>query len=545
MFNRLNEVFIRVMGKHPGISVIYLLLIAALLSAAFLLTNPGAHFFAVTGEEGIARQLLAVFQWAFHWMRPLPKHLPQVAVAHTDQVPFGVNTFLDQEVEPQKREQTLHMVKAAGFQWIRQSFPWYDIEIHSKGDFEDRRHEPYRSAWEKYDHIVMTTVENDLDIIARLEAPPDWSRYDGNARGAFGPPDDLTDFGDYVTAVASRYREQIDYYQIWNEPNIYPEWGNQKVDPVSYTELLCMAYRMVKEADPTSVVISGAMAPTVELGTWNHDYDGNNMMDVIFLQRMYDAGAGNCFDIMAVNDYMLWSGPSDKRMRVTQVNFSRPIWVRDVMVANGDAAKPIWISEMNSNAVPENLDPRFGRVTLAQQARYAPLAFERIQKEWPWVGVTTVWFFKPVSDVQSTQPFYYFRLVEPDFTPLPVYNSLMEYMNGLEPILYAGNHQESSWQLYYTGRWNDVSDESAILGAYRQSYDPEASLVFLWRGRYLVLDPGSSSGVLKVTREEEGDREMLLDGQRVLIDQNTTLHPKKVRLSVVNGTVSIDSLIVR
>ncbi len=34
------------------------------------------------------------------------------------------------------------------------------------------------------------------------------------------------------------------------------------------------------------------------------------------------------------------------------------------MVSNGDAAKPIWISEMNSNASPEGIEERYGRVTL-------------------------------------------------------------------------------------------------------------------------------------------------------------------------------------
>jgi hypothetical protein len=46
------------------------------------------------------------------------------------------------------------MAANAGYHWLRQEFPWEDIEIHGKGDFEDRRHEPYRSAWEKYDQIV-------------------------------------------------------------------------------------------------------------------------------------------------------------------------------------------------------------------------------------------------------------------------------------------------------------------------------------------------------------------------------------------------------
>ena len=48
------------------------------------------------------------------------------------------------------------------------------------------------------------------------------------------------------------------------------------------------------------------------------------------------------------------------------------------MVKNGDADKPIWIAEMNWNAAPEDVEPRYGRVTLEQQARYLPLAYERV-----------------------------------------------------------------------------------------------------------------------------------------------------------------------
>jgi hypothetical protein len=117
--------------------------------------------------------------------------------------------------------------------------------------------------------------------------------------------------------------------------------------------------------------------------------------------------------------YMLWSGPTDRRVRPQLVNFSRPLWVRDVMVANGDAAKPIWITEMNSSAVPESLPANYGRVTEEQQARYAVLALERIQEEWPWVGVTNVWFFKRATDQEKDQSWYYFRLWSPISLPCP------------------------------------------------------------------------------------------------------------------------------
>jgi hypothetical protein len=79
---------------------------------------------------------------------------------------------------------------------------------------------------------------------------------------------------------------------------------------------------------------------------------GAGVNDLVFLQRMYDAGASACFDVMSVNDYILRSGPTDRRMRPLTINFSRPVFVRDLMVANGDAHKPIWISEMSANAVP-------------------------------------------------------------------------------------------------------------------------------------------------------------------------------------------------
>ena len=532
------------MKKHLLYLIFSLFLIAALLSVAFFLPDPSNTLFQVTGEEGLLRQVRAVFQWAFRWMRPLPQLADDTSVAYTDEVPFGVNTFLDQEVEPQKRDQTLQMVKAAGFQWIRQSFPWYDLEIHGKGDFEDRRHEPYRSAWDKYDHIVALSEHYNLDIIARLEAPPSWSRRDGDARGAFGPPDDLNDYSDYIKAVVTRYQGRIQFYQIWNEPNIYPEWGNQLVDPNGYTELLCQAFKIIKTADPQAVVISGAMAPTVELGTWNPGYQGNNMMDVVFLQRMYDAGAGDCFDIMAVNDYMLWSGPTDRRMRVTQVNYSRPLWIRDVMVANGDAEKSIWISEMNSNAAPEDLDPRFGRVTLEQQARYAPLAYERLQREWPWAGVTTMWFFKPVSDARRDQPFYFFRMVEPDFTPLPVYNSLANYINGLTPTLYTGHYQESTWQLHYSGAWNDIRDVEVVLGGYRQSQESGASVSLVWEGRRIILQPGPGEGFIRVTDASGKTRDVTLDGNSIVLDQGLLVKPRSLYLSVVSGHVSIDDIAV-
>ncbi len=526
--------------------------IAALISAAILLTGcaygsmstPRDWLFALTGEETFGAQIRGLVQWTLGWTRPLPQTAPDVPIAYSDLSPFGINTELEQEVEREKRARSLEMIAEAGFDWIRQPFPWYDIEIHGKGDFEDRRHEPYRSAWEKYDNIVDLAERHDIGIIARLGAPPEWSRADGTARGAFGPPDRLEDFADFAEAVVSRYRGRIRFYQVWNEPNVYPEWGNAPVDPEAYTELLCLTYQRIKSADPDAVVISGAMAQTMELGTWNENYQGNNLMDTIFLQRMYAAGAKDCFDIMAVNDYMLWSGPTDHRMTLREINFSRPIWLRGIMVANDDAHKPIWISEMNSNAAPDGIPERYGRVTLEQQARWAPLAYERIQRKWPWAGVTTVWFFKKASDATRDDPSYYFRLVEPDFTPMPVYHSLSQYLATLEPTLYPGRHQASTWQLAYQGSWQEAETPEATLGRYRHTSQTDAQVSFIWEGRRLTLSPGPPAGVLRITDEAGQVREIELEGRPIQLKDTLFSRRHHYTLEVAAGEISIDELIV-
>lgn len=381
-----------------------------------------------TGEELFSAQVKGLSDRLGDLLRPGLRLEPQSLSVQADLPLLGINVFLEQEADPAKRELAVKMAREAGFTWLRQEFPWEDIEIHGKGDFQDRRHEPYRSAWNKYDHIVDLAEQYDMELIVRLSNPPDWSRQDGNALGTYAPPDDYADFADFAGAVAARYAGRVRYYQIWNEPNIYPEWGEQPVNPEAYTELLKTGATAVRAADPDAVIIAGALASTIDLDGVARP--GGNFNDLLFLQRMYAAGAAPYFDIMAMQGYGLWSGPTDRRMQPRVMNFGRNQFVRDLMVQNGDGHKPIWISEMNWNAVPDAVvDKRFGQVTLAQQAAYLPLAYARIDREWPWIGVANTWYLKRATDAweQEGKPEAYFRLLAPDFTPQPVYESLRDY----------------------------------------------------------------------------------------------------------------------
>ena len=518
------------------------ILIAGVLIATLVLTYPlwTDFLFQVTGEESLPAQFRGGLEWLGNLTRPQPETAEFVPVANAGNNPFGVNTFLEQEVELEKRELAVQMIADAGFHWIRQEFPWEDIEISAKGDFWDHKWD--KDAWEKYDHIVDLAERYNLEIIARLSNPPAWSRAQGNESGAFAPPDNLDDYGDFVEAVVRRYQGRIDHYQIWNEPNIYPEWGQRPVSPEEYTELLRVGYTRVKQVCPECVVISGALAQTIPLGP-------RDLNDFIFLQRMYDAGAGDYFDVLAMQGYGLWSGPTDRRMRPRVLNFSRPLYLREIMVENGDAHKPIWITEMNWNAPPPELpDKPFGSVTLEQQARYAVLAYQRAQREWPWLGVINAWFFKRASDAEQDQAMYYFRLVEPDFSPLPVYDALKDHMHSAEAlVLYPGVYQEDHWALIYDGAWETHTGESAELGMVRTALDPQSEVAFTFSGTDLWLKTGpAEGGTLSYSLDgQEEETIAFAAGEQVQLARALPKGSYVVTIRATPGPLSLDSLTIR
>ena len=417
-------------------------------------------FWSQTGEERPLAQIRGMVEVAGNLIRQPLDTAPLAAINHKADIPYGINTFLQQEVEAEKIEAMLRMIREAGFVWLRQEFPWEDLEVTGRGQFD----------WAKYDRIVERTAAHGLRLLVRLSNPPAWSRADPQA-GDLAPPDDLQDFVNYAAAVAERYQGRITHYQVWNEPNIFPEWGNNFVDPARYTELLCRAYAALKRVDPAIVVVNAAIAPTISLDGYR------GFSDLIFLQEIYDRGGGDCFDVLSAQGYGLFSGPTDRRLRATSVNVARHTYYRDIMVRNGDAHKPIWLSEAAWNATLDAELPRgqidsysrFGNVTQEQAARYMPMLYERAQKEWPWVGNIMYWFFTRKDPFEADQSWYYFRMVEPDyqpekprFTPLPVYHAVRDYIHQQRPILHRGLHQAETWQIQ-SGK-DRIVDDSARFG---------------------------------------------------------------------------------
>lgn len=343
---------------------------------------------------------------------PCPHETP---ITNTDVNPYGANFFLEQEVEEWKQRKTLMMAREAGLRWGRQQFLWAEIEPKRKGKF----------VWEKYDHLVDLYEEYGFQIIARLDWPPNWSRRDNSLPNA--PPDDLQDYADFVYAFVSHYRGRIRYIEIWNEPNIWPEWGNRPVDPEGYVKMLRMAYPKAKEADPDIQVLSAPLATTLgqehpEPGKWI------SMNELQFLEEMYETGASDYFDILSANAFGM-SSPPEEPPNEDLLNFARVLWLREIMERYSDCDKAIWFSEYGWNAAPAHFPPErliWQRVSEEEQAAYAVQGIEFARAHWPWAGVFNIWYFRQVGNIPTERADYYFRMVDVDFTPRLLYEAVRE-----------------------------------------------------------------------------------------------------------------------
>gem|GEM_PF-2057708 len=88
-----------------------------------------------------------------------------------------------------------------------------------------------------------------------------------------------------------------DALQVWSEPNLSVSWLNQHPDPANYVELLRVSYEAIKTANPATLVISAAPAPTSAQAAFGSDQIWN---DDLFYQAMASFGADYA-DCIGVN----------------------------------------------------------------------------------------------------------------------------------------------------------------------------------------------------------------------------------------------------
>ncbi len=294
----------------------------------------------------------------------------------------------------------LSLIYEAGCSWVVQLFDWSEIEPL-----------PGEYFWEYPDTVVRACHYYRLNLIVRLDHPPDWAL----SSIADSMPVDANAYAAFVARVVERYGRRVRAYIIWNEPNLAQEWGGQPPDPAAYAELLEIAYAAVKEGNPRALVVSAGLAPT------NHG-DETAMDDRVYLQGMYEAGASEAFDILGAHPYGFAYPPDDPRHAHQSLNFARLLDLREVMVRNNDAHKPVWVTEMGWTTEVTDEEQAWLQVSEEQQAAYLTGTFEKAKEEWPWLEMIAVWNLS--AGLQANDEKRGYSIVDDAYEPRPAYIAL-------------------------------------------------------------------------------------------------------------------------
>ncbi len=217
----------------------------------------------------------------------------------------GVSADLTQ-YEPEALSENLDLIEEAGFTWVRQVFTEEEIEAE-------------RGV---YDRVIDAIAARDLRLAAVLECSPD----------------DMGGCETLAAALAGRYGDRIDVYQIGDDP---------PADPAGYAALLEAAYDAIHSTDQDALVMAAVPG------------------DALYLRALYDVGAGRTFDGVA--------GELDAPDAV------RFLALREEMERHGDRHKPLWASGVVWGEPPE-------AVAMQAGVEWVSALYERALVEWPWSG---------------------------------------------------------------------------------------------------------------------------------------------------------------
>jgi Cellulase (glycosyl hydrolase family 5) len=232
----------------------------------------------------------------------------------------GINETLNQTVPTAEKADRL------GADWVRLWVAWDQMEP-SPGALHPHLLAGLQGG-------VDALKARGIKVLVVVQRAPAWASGFGSGTA---PPRDPSTFASFIRRLALSV-PGVDAWEIWNEPDEQEFWAGG-ADPARYAALLRAAYPAIKSVQPADVVVTGA--------TTGNNYD--------FVEALYANGAGGSFDAVGVHTdtACLTNGPDryyrDDRGRVGRYTFTGYREVHAVMSAHGDAAKPIWMTELGWN----------------------------------------------------------------------------------------------------------------------------------------------------------------------------------------------------
>ncbi|MFW5709372.1 MAG: O-antigen ligase family protein [Chloroflexota bacterium] len=460
-----------------------------------------------------------------YYLRGYVDPLSTTALPH--RIPrFGVNADLTQYATPSDLRIQLDAMQAIGVYWVRQIVSWREVET-APGQYD----------WGQWDTIFETleAYYPEMQLIPVFQDAPDWHAHpDADIAERFViPPADPADYADFIAGFASRYADFVDYYQLWDEPNIRIAWGNRHPRPIEYVALLQAASEVIRRHDSNARILAAALAPTAETGP-------ENLSDWIYLDQLYTLDAQQYVDAFAGKAYGFEHSPNDRDVSPGELNFSRVIGLREVMVSNADSTTPLWISNWGWNSLPDNWEGQpsiWGSVSTTQQIEYTLAAMERAEVEWPWLGGMILQHWQPDEPVSSGQ--WGFALRNPEGMPTHLYDALRLHQSETRfgaDVATNGHYPAANPHATYNGVWRFSS-----LGADAGWVDDSRfTFEFAGDGLALIVREGNYVAYLYPTIDSQPAPALPHDsyGNAYLHLRSETLQPQVNIISLAEGLSS-------
>lgn len=378
----------------------------------FLLGLLGSEYLAENGApaDALTRQ-----------PNDLPPADPTTGLRFGPHVGYGFNIFWAGDAGDgiAYNERSLDAVNEAGFSWIRVQVRWSSIEPT-----------PGVYRFDHLDRLVDRARQRNIRVMASVLKAPTWATADGST----GLPEDVEPFGAVTQRLAEHFRGRIDAYEIWNEQNLAFETGGY-VDVGRYVDVLKAGYQGVKAADSNAIVVFGGLSPTgVNDPTIAID-------DAAYLSQLYaynDGEAKQYYDVLGTHPGSACNPPDTSwpdnpgcaaGWRDHNSHYFRRVEdIRQVMIANGEEHKQIWLTEFgwSSSPTPAPGQEFAAYVSEQQQAAYIVRAFEIARTEWPWMGVMFLWNLNFATIADDENHMTYWSVLASDWSPRPAFKALKE-----------------------------------------------------------------------------------------------------------------------
>jgi hypothetical protein len=190
--------------------------------------------------------------------------------------------------------------------------------------------EPQPGVWnfELLDQYVKRAAKQKVEIVLTLGQTPRWAAARPNDPSPYGnpgwpsEPKNMQDWRNYIRTVATRYRGQIRYYEIWNEPDL-KQFYTGSIDKM--VELSREAYKILKQVDPKIVVLSPATTDATPDLRWQKNF--------------WQKGGGKYADVIAQHFYP----PTETAIPEDLAKYIHRL--KALMAQSGLAKKPLWNTE--------------------------------------------------------------------------------------------------------------------------------------------------------------------------------------------------------